>query len=61
MFNNNIPSPIPPPPPPLPPEGLNKWEPPQGNSNKPSGNLGTNNSTQSKKDVHLRIIIFLQS
>ncbi len=49
MFNNNIPSPIPPPPPPLPPEGLNKWEPPQGNSNKPSGNLGTNNSTQSKK------------
>ncbi|RDD34295.1 hypothetical protein Wcon_01633 [Wolbachia endosymbiont of Cylisticus convexus] len=46
MLNNNIPSPIPPPPP---PEGLNKWKPPQGNSNKPSGNLGTNNSTQSKK------------
>lgn len=51
--NNNTSSSAPPPPPPLPPGGLKNWKPRQdnGNSNKPYGNSGTNNSTQSEKGL----------
>lgn len=51
--NNTSSSAPPPPPPPLPLGGLKNWKLPQdnGNSNKPYGNSGTNNSTQSEKGL----------
>ncbi|BET36059.1 hypothetical protein [Wolbachia pipientis] len=49
--SSNTASAQPPPPPPLPLRGLKNWKPRQdnGNSNKPYGNSGINNSTQSEK------------